>query len=262
MNGGRLAIYRRLGVAPGVVASRELFHLEDVGSHVGEQHPACGARHDLRELDHLDSVQCAHLHYSFAGQPTMWSSTSPVACMKAYMMVRPHEGEAALLEVPGERIGFGRGGGHALSVPRAIDDGLPADEGPHVVVEAAELLLHGEEGLGVLDGALDLQAVTHDAGIEKELFDLRGREARDLRRIEFREEAPVVLALGENGGPRQSGLGALEREEFEEDAVVVHRLAPFAIVVRDVLGAAQAPAAALLLHLPLNSGFCLARNAL
>jgi hypothetical protein len=55
----------------------------------------------------------------------------------------------------------------------------------------------------------------------------------NLRGIEPCEGAPVVLALVEDGFPRQSRLRALEDQELEEHPVVVHRHAPFRVVVGD-----------------------------
>jgi hypothetical protein len=57
---GRLALHLRLRVAPRVVAAGELLDLDHVRAHVGEEHPAGRARHDLGELDHLDSIQRTH----------------------------------------------------------------------------------------------------------------------------------------------------------------------------------------------------------
>jgi hypothetical protein len=55
MNAAGLALDRGLAVAARVVAAGQLLHLDHVGAHVGEQHAARRARHDLRELDDLDS---------------------------------------------------------------------------------------------------------------------------------------------------------------------------------------------------------------
>src|SRR6185436_9721270 len=88
----RLALYRGFGIAARVVAARKLFHLDHVRAHVGEQQSAGRPGHDLRELDDLDALQRSHGAQSladFAGHPMTWSSTSPVACMNAYMMVDP-----------------------------------------------------------------------------------------------------------------------------------------------------------------------------
>jgi hypothetical protein len=69
------------------------------------------------------------------------------------------------------------------------------------------------------------------------------REAGDLPRIEAGEGAPVVLALVQDRRPAQSGLRPFQRDELEQHAIVVHRHAPFLVVVRDVeLGARPATA--------------------
>ena len=106
---------------------------------------------------------------------------------------RADEGEAALLEVPREaRPTPACVAGTSFIDLRRFDDRPAADEAPHVGVEAAELLLHREEGLRVPHRALDLQAVADDPRVEQELLHARRREARHLRGIEAREAAPVV----------------------------------------------------------------------
>src|SRR5437868_7997611 len=159
-----------------------------------------------------------------------------------------HEGEAARLEVLRKRIGLRRARGNIPERPGAVAARLAAHEAPDVRVEAAEFLLHAQERLRVLHRAFDLEPVADDAGILQQLLDPGLSEARDLGRIEVRERTTVVLALGEDRGPREAGLRALEREELEEHAIVVHRPAPLTVVVGDVLGAPEAPGATRVRH--------------
>src|SRR5688572_12572043 len=62
------------------------------------------------------------------------------------------------------------------------------------------------------------------------------------------ERAPVVFPLGEDRVPRQAGLRALEDQELEQRAVVAHRHAPLAVVIRDRERIARPAAAARLGH--------------
>ena len=100
------------------------------------------------------------------------------------------------------------------------------DEAPAVGVEAAEFLLDCNEGPGVLDGGGDLGAVANDARIGGQPGDSGVGVARHLRRVKVTERLRVALALLEDGGPAESGLRALEREEFEVRAVVVNGVYP------------------------------------
>ena len=60
--------------------------------------------------------------------------------------------------------------------------------------------------------------------------------ARDLAGVEVVEGTAVVVALVQDGGPAQAGLGAFQNQELEEDAVVMLRHAPFLVVVLDARG--------------------------
>src|SRR5262249_34365017 len=49
---------------------------------------------------------------------------------------------------------------------------LVADEPPNVLVKRAELFLHHQERLGILDGSLDLQPVADDPGVRQQALAL------------------------------------------------------------------------------------------
>src|SRR5439155_27092631 len=68
---------------------------------------------------------------------------------------RADEAEAALGQVLAHRVGLLRRRGDLLHRRKAIHDRLAADEGPDIGVESAELLLHGEECLGVGNRGID-----------------------------------------------------------------------------------------------------------
>jgi len=69
-------------------------------------------------------------------------------------------------------------------------------------------------------------------------------ETGDFSRVEAGKGAPVVFALVEDGGPGEARLRAFQDQEFEQQRVVVHRHAPFFIVVAEVGVAPSAPGAA------------------
>jgi len=66
------------------------------------------------------------------------------------------------------------------------------DELPDKGVKGAELLLDFEEASGVRNGALYLEAVADDAGVEQQLLDACRREARNPLRIEAGEGPQVA----------------------------------------------------------------------
>src|SRR5436189_44629 len=58
------------------------------------------------------------------------------------------------------------------------------------------------------------------------------------------EGPAVVVALVEDRRPGEARLGAFQDQELEEPPVVVHRHAPFLVVISQVLRAPQAPGTA------------------
>jgi len=144
------------------------------------------------------------------------------------------EAEAALLQIPAHRVRLGRGGGNLLHRTPAVLSGPAADELPDVAVEVAELALNRKERPGIGDRGLELEAVAHHARIAHERPQFARAEAGDLRGVESREPAAVVLALLQYRVPGEACLRAFEDEEFEQPAVIVQRNAPFAVVIRDL----------------------------
>ena len=117
-------------------------------------------------------------------------------------------------------------------LPRADDRGV-VDERPHVRVEAAEVGLHLEDALRVVDRRLDLAAVAHDAGVAEQSFDVAFGERGDGGGIEPGEGGAVSLALVEDRAPAQARLRAFEGEELEVLGVVVRRHPPLVVVIGD-----------------------------
>src|SRR4029450_1485338 len=117
--------------------------------------------------------------------------------------------------------------------PPAIHERLPTDELPDVGVEGSEFLLACQKRYGVPNGAVNLEPVSHDPGIGEERFDSRRSKSGDTSGIELRKRLSISQPLLEDRFPAQTGLRALERQEFEQDAIVVDRHAPLRIMVRD-----------------------------
>src|SRR5579864_1682836 len=111
-----------------------------------------------------------------------------------------------------------------------------AHKTPEVTVERAKLLLHPKEQAGVGDRGFDLQTVPYDPGILEELPPARGSKARDLVGIEVRKGPAVVGALAQDRRPGQARLSALQCEHLKQQAIIVHRPAPFLVVVARVFG--------------------------
>lgn len=108
---------------------------------------------------------------------------------------------------------------------------LAVDELPDVAVKAAKLLLHSEKSLRVLNCRSEFQFIAHDSGIVQQLLNLAPVIACHALRIEFVKSFSVVLALVEDRTPTQTGLRTFQDEKFKERAIVMHRSAPFFVVV-------------------------------
>jgi hypothetical protein len=76
-----------------------------------------------------------------------------------------------------------------------VNDRTAVDKTPDILVEAAELLLHVEKFLRVVDRSKNLGAVSYDAGIAEQSLDLAGIKARDFRGIEPGKGGAICIAL-------------------------------------------------------------------
>src|SRR5207247_778778 len=157
---------------------------------------------------------------------------------------RAHEGEAARLEVAAQRV---REVGHRRHLPRlppAVLERPPVHVAPEPGIERALDALDLAERARVAHGRGDLAAVTHDALGAQQRAEAGGAEPGDGPGVEPGEGAAIGLALGEDRRPGESRLRALEHEELEEPAVVVHGDAPLAVVIADHRRRARGPRAA------------------
>src|SRR5262249_17775239 len=90
-----------------------------------------------------------------------------------------------------------------------------------------------EKRSGILNGCFNLEPIANNSGITKQLADMSGVIRSHLFGIETVEGFPVSSALFENRFPTESCLCAFQDKEFEQDAVVVLRHAPFCVVIRN-----------------------------
>ena len=81
--------------------------------------------------------------------------------------------------------------------------------------------------------AVDLEPVTHDAGVRQQLLHLSGAVLGNGLDLEVVEGGPIRLPLPQDGLPAEAGLRPFENEKLEESPVVVNRDAPLVIVVGD-----------------------------
>jgi hypothetical protein len=147
---------------------------------------------------------------------------------------RPHEGEAAALQILAHGVGWGAASGDLPHGSSAILDRATVNEAPLVCIEAAKLRLHVEKRYGVLDRRFNLRSIAHDSSICQQLADFPLVVAGDFPRVEVVEGAPVRIPLAQNRYPAEPGLGTFKDEKLEEGAIVVYGNAPFFVVVGDV----------------------------
>ena len=144
------------------------------------------------------------------------------------------ETKTPLLQVAGDPVAQLTARRHLAARPPAVEDGRAPDPVPEIAAEGAELLLQGEKCPGVAHRGVDLQPVADDAGISQQRGAAACIEARHLDGIEAGEGLSIGRALAQDGGPRQPGLCALEREHLEQMAVIVYRPTPLLIVIAGV----------------------------
>ncbi len=157
-----------------------------------------------------------------------------------------HELESPVLQVLAQGIGFRGVGRDVLHDLAAVPHGLAAYKPPNICVEAAKLLLDGQECSGVAHGGTNLQAISYDPGVPQQGLDFLFAEAGDPDRGEVGESFPIAISFIEDGGPTQPSLGALQDEELEVLVVIVDRNSPFVVVVFQIeVSHPLSPAAAL-----------------
>src|SRR5262245_5721775 len=137
-----------------------------------------------------------------------------------------------------------RGCRHARGGLELVDLRLAASEVPQQFREAGPFLHNVEIGFCAGDRAFDLGAVAYDADIVHQRVNLLGVVTRDLLRPEIVEGFAKVVALAQDGDPRQASLESVEDQLFIQRAVVIFRHAPFGVVIGDVERVFARPGAA------------------
>jgi hypothetical protein len=87
--------------------------------------------------------------------------------------------------------------------------------------------------------------MAHDAGVSemarhRRLLVFLGQPAE----IEAVEGGAEIVALAQDGQPRQAGLEAFEAQLLEQPVVVAYGQAPFLVVITQIIGQAAMPPAA------------------
>ena len=144
------------------------------------------------------------------------------------------EFESASPKIAAHRIRLGCARGHLGHGPPTILNWLAHHEAPKVSVEGPEFLAHIEKHFGVLNGGYDLQSIPHDPFVAQQPLHIARAVAGDLLWAKSIECFPIVFPFLQNGGPTQSRLRAFEDEKLKEQPIIVHRHAPFLIVITDV----------------------------
>ena len=92
-------------------------------------------------------------------------------------------------------------------------------------------MLQGQDRLRVGDRGLDLETIAHNAWVGKQALDLSLIVARDNARVETLKRPTEVLALVEDRSPGETGLEDVQAQMLEQLAIIMHRPAPFGIMV-------------------------------
>jgi len=156
----------------------------------------------------------------------------------------PDETEAVLRQEPRQRVRLRGACGDPLAGRVARLSRQAVDDRPDERAKRAPGAVQCHERPRIGDDALDLAAVAYDRRVRDQAVDAAGIEPRDARRVEPGERLAVAVALREDRAPRETGLRAFERQEFEQRILVGRGHAPFAIVVVAFGRAPFAPGAA------------------
>jgi len=147
---------------------------------------------------------------------------------------RSNKLKAATYEIAAHRVGFRSVRRHLTHSSPAILLGLSADETPKITIEASKFFSDSEKCFRILNRGGDLQSVPHNSGINEESLHVTRAITRDFLRAKVVERFAIILAFLENRRPAQSGLRAFKSKKFKELSIVMHRHAPFSIVIRDI----------------------------
>ncbi len=144
---------------------------------------------------------------------------------------RSHKSKPPDFQVLTEQLGFLRYGRDLAHLLPPIEDGFVSDKLPDVSVEAYEFFLHFQESLRVVDRGADLEFIADDIRVLQQALEIRFGIAGNLLRDKIRKCPPVPCAPFQDGRPTETGLRALQHQEFKVLLVVVYRHTPFIVVV-------------------------------
>src|SRR5947207_2659772 len=133
-------------------------------------------------------------------------------------------------------------------------------EGPDQIRERPAVRSELHRRTGVRDRRVDLRAVADDRRVRQQPLRVARAEAGHLLDLEAGERRPECLALAKDREPGQTRLEGLQAELLVETAVVANGPPPLVVVVGDVLGGGERPAAARLAvraGLEIAAGACL-----
>ncbi len=153
---------------------------------------------------------------------------------------RADEAESAPLELFRERRRFRAHRRQLRERPKTLRSGR-GSESPD---EVGQPLVELERRDGISDRGLDLPAVADDPGVPEQPLHVALVERGDAFDREPGERTPKVLALAKNRQPREAGLEALQREQFEQRVVPALLSTPLVVVVGAIERVVTGPAAA------------------
>lgn len=157
----------------------------------------------------------------------------------------PDKRKSAFPEVAAERAGLGRTDRKVLEMPGPASGMycFMISKSPYIMVKRAEFPADHYETLCVVDGGHDFEPVADDPSVAHQPFNIRARKGGDHVPVPVRECFCKVRPALKDGEPRKTGLKSLEREHLEVLPVVMHRHAPFVVVVGDIVRVVSRPVA-------------------
>lgn len=104
---------------------------------------------------------------------------------------RADKGKAGFFQRLAHCFGLGRDRRDFAAILEMVDLGCAADEGP----EQPHRVLQRQPGGGIASGGIEFQAVTHDARIEHQRFDLGVAQLGQALRIKTEQDLSIMLAF-------------------------------------------------------------------
>ncbi len=147
---------------------------------------------------------------------------------------RPKELEPSFLEILGPCDGLFCVDGIIFQPFETMSNRNTFDPRPHVLRERSELALNVEKTFRIVDGSLNLLSITYDPSIREQTLHVTRGETRDLAIVESFERYAKVLSFVQDRTPRKAGLERLKHEVFKNLSIIVHRHAPFLVVVFEI----------------------------